>query len=596
MLDFGHRREWTIGFAITMLVTSSLLGLPQVSRAIMPVQPTIEVKVSSQQGNPLNGVTVQGFMETVKVGVGATGLQQVFMVSTGPDGRVVITDLSGILSISADWLSYQGLNAKYFSPRVLLFITYTNASGFVFFEEDSVHLITLDFLNHQSATINHALNLSRPIPGLKVSKINTATHESLSYSGSIFGSSTLTLPNPPHAALTYWVFDHTDGPYPSSCCGNIPIAWGQVSGGAYASLSVNLLASQTDYVNTGYATGQGSQLSGPTYYSGSAISSFQNQANFAQTINLNLCVSGSCSPSTAEVWINGQFEGDKFELFACCDPNGYPIDQGQGAYEIGIVNVPVSGGRIQGGWDYNLPQYVSYSAFGQDFSQPQFGGTYSGSGNPTPQHQITSYDIALQYVGNQFQWYANLALTGLSVVPLLPAQVASTLGGIINNLVGPIGSYSPSAASSWIQYDAPIGQQVYAMTRISNTQWQVSGMSSPGHVPIEGYYGYANPPLSCSAGASPTSGYRQVTVQFTATCSGGTLPYHYNWQFNDSTGSTSTLQNPSYTYWWQGTCCSQFYPTLTVTDSGVSSSNPSVPRIAVYCNSSCPFSPLPSQS
>ena len=183
-----------------------------------------------------------------------------------------------------------------------------------------------------------------------------------------------------------------------------------------------------------------------------------------------------------------------------------------------------SGGNIQGGWDYNLPSYASYAAFAQDFNKSPLGATYAGTGNPTPQRQLTSYYITSQYVGNQIQWYANLALTGLSLVPLLPAEVASNLGGIINNLVGPIGSQSTSSATSWIQYDAPVGQQVYAATRVSNVQWQVSGMNNPGHVPLEGYYAIENPPLSCSANATPTSGYRTFTVQFTSSCSGGVPP------------------------------------------------------------------------
>jgi hypothetical protein len=538
-------------------------------------------------------------METAKAGIGATGLTEVFSGQTNSAGQLVLADLSKIIAISTDWVTYQASNAKYFSPRVLLFITYSNATGSFFFEQDSIPLITLDFLSHESATVNHVMDLGRPIRNVKlntqVNKLNTQVKSATLNNILSFSSPPppMTLPSPPATGLTYWVYDHTDGPYPSSCCGNIPIAWAHVLGGAYASMSVNLVAAGQDDLNTGYATGQGSSMSGPTYYSGNAISSFQNQASFAQTVNLNLCTS-YCSPSTGEIWINGQFEGDQFELFACCDINGYPIDQGQAAYEIGIVNVPISNGNIQGGWDYNLPSYTSYTAFGQDFHSAQVGGLASGTGNPTPQQQLTSYTVTANFVGNQIQWYANLALTGLSLVPLLPAQVASNLGGIINNLVGPIGSQNVNQWSSWIQYDAPVGQQVYAMTSVSNTQWQVSGMSAPGYAPIEGYYAYANPTLSCSAGASPSDGTRTVTVQFSASCSGGVPPYSYNWQFGD--GGSSTAQNPTHTYYYRSPTPpdpSVYYPSLGVHDSTIGTSNPGVPTIYVYCGTPCAQSPSP---
>src|SRR5207247_3786794 len=80
---------------------------------------------------------------------------------------------SAVITISKDWVSYQGANAKYFSPRVLLFITYGNqTSGLLYFEQDSVPLITLDFLSGKSATVNHAMDLSSPIPHFKLPNLH----------------------------------------------------------------------------------------------------------------------------------------------------------------------------------------------------------------------------------------------------------------------------------------------------------------------------------------------------------------------------------------------------------------------------------------
>jgi parallel beta-helix repeat protein len=61
--------------------------------------------------------------------------------------------------------------------------------------------------------------------------------------------------------------------------------------------------------------------------------------------------------------------------------------------------------------------------------------------------------------------------------------------------------------------------------------------------------------------ASPTSGSVPLTVSFTASASGGNPPYTYHWACSD--GSSSTQQNPSYTFTEPGT----YTVTLTVIDS-----------------------------
>ncbi len=95
-------------------------------------------------------------------------------------------------------------------------------------------------------------------------------------------------------------------------------------------------------------------------------------------------------------------------------------------------------------------------------------------------------------------------------------------------------------------------------------------------------------PLSCSASANPTSGTKVVTVQFSASCSGGVAPYNYNWQFNDGNGGSSS-QNPSHTYAFSTDVSpSIYYPTLSVTDNGGFTSQPGVPTIYVYCSGFCP--------
>jgi PKD repeat protein len=102
----------------------------------------------------------------------------------------------------------------------------------------------------------------------------------------------------------------------------------------------------------------------------------------------------------------------------------------------------------------------------------------------------------------------------------------------------------------------------------------------------------ANPPISQTIIATPTSGPAPLTVNFTANASGGTPPYAYSWNFGD--GQSSTEQNVSHTYVAAGT----YVATLTVTDSLGATTNGSVTIIVKSNNPTDPialFTANPSQ-
>ena len=67
--------------------------------------------------------------------------------------------------------------------------------------------------------------------------------------------------------------------------------------------------------------------------------------------------------------------------------------------------------------------------------------------------------------------------------------------------------------------------------------------------------------MSCSASGTPTSGMAPLKVTFTATASGGSSGYTWEWKFGD--GATSSKQNPSHTYASGG----NFTWKMTVSDS-----------------------------
>ena len=57
--------------------------------------------------------------------------------------------------------------------------------------------------------------------------------------------------------------------------------------------------------------------------------------------------------------------------------------------------------------------------------------------------------------------------------------------------------------------------------------------------------------LTVNASGSPLSGVAPLTVNFTSTVSGGTLPYTWAWDFGD--GGAAAVQNPQYVYNTPGT-------------------------------------------
>lgn len=67
--------------------------------------------------------------------------------------------------------------------------------------------------------------------------------------------------------------------------------------------------------------------------------------------------------------------------------------------------------------------------------------------------------------------------------------------------------------------------------------------------------------LSTTAAADPASGSTPLRVSFTASTTGGKVPYAYNWSFGD--GSAASEQNPYHNYSLPGT----FTAVLTVTDA-----------------------------
>jgi PKD repeat protein len=79
-------------------------------------------------------------------------------------------------------------------------------------------------------------------------------------------------------------------------------------------------------------------------------------------------------------------------------------------------------------------------------------------------------------------------------------------------------------------------------------QWRVVARDDHGHATSSDTWTFTtrSDALTCTAEADTTVGLPPVTVTFTGAASKGDPPYAYHWDFGDD--SSSTLQNPRYTY------------------------------------------------
>ncbi len=94
--------------------------------------------------------------------------------------------------------------------------------------------------------------------------------------------------------------------------------------------------------------------------------------------------------------------------------------------------------------------------------------------------------------------------------------------------------------------------------------------------------------LSVTATADPVTGPAPLTVNFTSTVTGGTGPYTYLWNFDETPPATDTNAAPNHTFNLAGT----YHVTLTVTDSVAATVNLNVATIHVLLSATATADPL----
>jgi len=131
--------------------------------------------------------------------------------------------------------------------------------------------------------------------------------------------------------------------------------------------------------------------------------------------------------------------------------------------------------------------------------------------------------------------------------------------GIVEGDLIQLSGQSATARIIGIDYDAHI---LYLDRSFNWNSGQGVSLAYSGVSPDIGAYEHEiqSPPLIASSASSTDSGEAPLTVEFTASASGGATPYSFHWDFGD--GTDSTEQNPNHTYSQAGT----FAADLTVTD------------------------------
>ena len=200
-----------------------------------------------------------------------------------------------------------------------------------------------------------------------------------------------------------------------------------------------------------------------------------------------------------------------------------------------------------------------------------FGDGSAASTSQNPSHAYTS---ASQFTAvltltdaNGVKATANVLVTVHSL-PTVSAAASPSAGDApvtVNLSASPSGGTTPYSYS-WDFGDASaLGttqnpSHLYAAAgsyTAAVTLTDAAGHSVKGSVVV-----VVSPALSATAGASPTTGQAPLTVNLSASPSGGRTPYTYSWNFGDGT-TLGTAQNPTHSYAGPGTFTAQ----VTVTDA-----------------------------
>jgi hypothetical protein len=269
---------------------------------------------------------------------------------------------------------------------------------------------------------------------------------------------------------------------------HIPVAFAYIYGDASAYVQAD--ATTTLNYNVGFALNPGNTSSAQYNAGGSGYST---SSGSVYSFNTGESVYSSNTNSTGYVYINAQVEGANYSLWYVDSYGEYPMNEY--FYDVGIVNVQISGSNIQGSAQYGTTTPISNIEGFNSWHQQTSGQAGLGIGNFGPQYyEISSQTLVEQYTSTDSSWIN----FGIGLGAILLAFTAPPVGvalAVVGSLFGTLQSY----ARGFVEYDAPTNYDINTYVILSGSQYYLTN-GYTGSVPMLGVEVYAYQVSSGSGG------------------------------------------------------------------------------------------------
>ncbi len=260
---------------------------------------------------------------------------------------------------------------------------------------------------------------------------------------------------------------------------------------------INAHAAKTLNYNVGFALNPGS-TSTVQYNAGG--SGYSTSSGSVESFNSGEAVYSSSTNSTGYVYINAQVEGADYSLWYMNSYGEYPMNEY--FYDVGIVNVQLSGSNIQSLTQYGNTTTISNIEGFNSWHQQTSGQAGQGIGNIGSQfYQLSSQNLVEQYTSTDTSWISfgiGLGAILMSFQPFTPIGVGLAVVGQLFGTIQFGSGFSPS--SGYVQYDAPTNYDINTYVILSGSQYYLTN-GYTGYVPMLGVEVYAYQISSGSGGS-----------------------------------------------------------------------------------------------
>ncbi|GEM_PF-1760579 len=452
--------------------------------------PPLSVQVFDGNGFPLANASIQGIMYNPPSRV--PGTTTLFVVNTNKGGYASINNLTPVKNLLNEWVKYQGADLNSIShPDLLLLATYHDSTG-TFLSIGSVDVSTAQIAN------GHSFKAIMHVPLDKNHKLIPTAKPSVQAQTSVVKDGS-TLPTfIPDGPYFYWEQDYAN----YTPITRIPVAFAYIYGDAEAYINAN--AATTLNYNVGFALNPGS-TSSVKYNAGG--SGYSTSSGGVYSFDSGEMVYTSSNDSTGYVYINAQVEGANYSLWYI-NPSEvpYPIPMNEYFYDVGIVNVQLSGSNVQSSTQYGVTTPIGNIEAFNSWHQQTAGQAGQGIGNIGSQfYQISMKNLVEQYTSTDTSWINFGVGLGAILLSFISPPVGVGLS-VLGVLFGTIQFGSGfSISSGYVQYDAPTNYDINTYVVLSGSQYYLTN-GYTGYVPMLGVEVYAYQISSGSGGSSGGGG------------------------------------------------------------------------------------------